>query len=320
MTEKTADQSADPSPGQSADQSVDQPLVAIALMLGAVFCFSITDVSAKWLVEDYSVFQIVFLRTVGALPPILWLIHRQGGFKALHTRHPWRHILRGVVGACAIFGFFWSYRYMSLPDAYAIFFASPLIVAALSGPMLGEKIGPRRWAAILVGFIGVLIVLRPGGDVSTKGALICVFATFSYALLMILIRLLKRTETTASVTVSFTLVMTLISAATIPFVWITPTLFDWSLFLFTGLLGGIAQILFIEALGRASAGTVAPFDYTSMVWAVLFTYLIWNEIPTATVMLGATIITASGLYIIYREHVRGQADIAHPSRRELADP
>lgn len=284
--------------------AAEQPLRAIALMLGAVFFFSVTDVSAKWLVADYSVFQLVFLRTLGAAIPIAYLVHRQGGMAALRTRHPWRHLLRGIVGAGAIFGFFLSFRYLPLAEAYTIFFVSPLIVTALSGPMLGEPVGWRRWAAILVGFIGVLVILRPGGAVDGIGATICVFATVCYALLMLLIRLLRRTESTATVTISFTLVMGVLSALASPFVWVMPSLTDWGLFLFTGFFGGIAQILFIEALGRGSAATVAPFDYTSMIWAVLFGYLIWGDIPGWEVVIGATIIAASGLFIIYREQAR----------------
>ncbi|WP_395677719.1 DMT family transporter [Inquilinus sp.] len=274
----------------------------IALYAGGVFILCIMDAMIKWLSADYPIAQIVFFRASIGLVPTLVMLLRPPGLKALRTQRVWAHLLRGLVGVIGTFGFFWAFAVMPLADAYAIGFAAPMFITAMSVPILGEKVGTRRWLAVLVGFAGVLIMIRPGGGGTFGGGgAIALIATAAYALSMVLVRLYSRTESNASLIFYATLVIVAVAGVQMPFVWVTPTWADAGLLAVLGLLGGIGAIMMAQAYRVATPSIVVPFEYTGMIWGVGLGFLIWGDMPDLWIWVGSGIVIASGLYIVHRE-------------------
>lgn len=276
--------------------------LGIATMLAGVFALATMDAMAKWLAASYSVAQVVFFRSLFAIPLILLLAHASGGLRLLvKTKHPWVHLARGLVAAVATFAFFTSLRYMPLAEAWAIAFAAPLIVTALSWPLLGERVGWRRWAAVLVGFLGVLVVVRPGMATFQPAALLALVTAMGYGLILITARKYAPSESTPTLVFYTTVVPLVAAAAFLPAQWQTPEAFDWVLFAGMGLLGGAAMLLLTQAFRLAPAAIVAPFDYTALIWSVGWGWLIWNELPDAYGWVGAALVVTAGLYVVHRE-------------------
>ena len=295
---------------------VDNTRLGIAMMLGAVCLFSFMNVFVKILTEDYPVNQVVFFRCAVALVPSLIAIALQNGWGQLRTAHPLGHVRRSVVGVVAMGLTFWSFHLLPLGDAIALNFSAPLFLTALSVPLLGEKVGLHRWSAVLVGFVGVLVMVRPGPDAFNLGALVAVGAALAQAFAMIAIRQLSRTEGPNTIVFYFTAISTILLALTLPFGWSTPTLTDLALLLTIGILGGCAQLCVTRAYSLAPAAVVAPFTYGALLWGVLFGWMLWNEVPTIPMLTGAAIVSASGLYILHRE-ARRKAKPARPATEEV---
>ena len=281
--------------------TADQPGRGILFMLSAVACFVVMDALIKWLSVKFPTFQVVFFRSLFALLPIALLVIQQGGMARLRTGRPWMHALRCVIGLGSMVCFFHAFRTMPLADVIAIGFAAPLFVTALSVPLLKEKVGIRRWSAVIVGFVGVLVMVRPGADVLEVGAGVAILGTVLYSVAMILMRDLGKTDTTAAITFYFTMSGTLVAGAVVPFVWVQPEGTDWLLLILVGLVGGVAQLLMTQAFRLTPVAVVAPFDYSAMLWGSVLGYVIWGEVPDALVWTGAAIVAASGLYIVHRE-------------------
>ena len=286
-------------------------LRGIGLITATMALMSVMDALVKWLAADYSTVQIVFFRSLFAFVPLVFLLFRDGLMSALRVRSPVWQGLRCLVGLGAMVTFFHALGLMPLADVIAIAFAAPLFVTALSVPILGEVVGLRRWTAVGIGFLGVLIMIEPGPGVFRPVALVPLVAALFYALAMVLTRRLTRTETSASIVFYYAVVATLASGALLPFHWVTPDLIDFCLLASVGLVGGLGQILLTAAYRHAEASTLAPFDYTAMVWAVVLGYFIWDEIPGMNIWIGVVVVAASGIYIVYREAQlrlpRGQA-------------
>lgn len=275
--------------------------MAIALAFSAVTLFSLMDVLVKWQGAAFSVVQIVFFRSVFALLPIAWSVWRSGRWSALKPVNLNGHIIRSLVGVLAMVTVFTAYTSMKLSDAVAITFAAPLFATALSVPMLGEKVGTHRWGAVLAGFIGVLIIVRPGSHAFEPVALLALFGAACIGVTTIYVRKMTRTETTESIVFYFTMTTTICAAVVLPFYWATPGPLDFAMLAGIGILGGIAQLLRTRASRFADVAILVPFNYTALLWAMLFGYLIWNETPDQFTVVGAAIVAASGLYIVFRE-------------------
>ena len=217
------------------------------------------------------------------------------------TRHPLAHALRGLVGLASLALYFLAYQLMPLADAYAIGFAAPLFITALSVPLLGEKVGVRRWSAVLVGFAGVLIMVRPGTAVFDAVALVPLAAAMLYALVAILVRMLSRTEASVTIVVYYALTTILVTGLALPLVWVTPDAGDFALLAGLGVVGGCAQLCVTEAFREGELSVVVPFDYSAMVWAVLLGWLLWGELPDLWIWAGMPLVIASGIYIARRE-------------------
>lgn len=285
----------------TANQESRNNTLGILAMVAGIFCMSTMDALAKWLGESYSLSQIVFFRTLFAIPPVLVLAHFSGGLRLLKTRRPLVHLFRGICAGVAAFAFFASLRVLPLAEAWAIAFAAPLIVTALSGPMLGEPVGWRRWSGVLLGFLGVLIVVRPGMEAFQPAALLALATAVGYALVMITGRKYANTESTTALVFYTTLVPLALSASVLPLHWQTPEGGDWALFIILGTLGGMAMLLLTQAFRLAQAAVVVPFDYTAMIWSVGWGWLLWRELPDTVAWIGSGLIVLSGLYVVQRE-------------------
>jgi drug/metabolite transporter (DMT)-like permease len=298
--------------------SQSETLRSIGFLVSALVLFAVMDVLIKLLSTDYGTFQIVFFRSAVALLPISILVARSGGVRAIRTARLGGHILRSLIGTSALLCFFYSYKFMPLADAYAIHFAGPLFLTALSGPMLGEPVGWRRWSAVAVGFVGVVVMIQPGTGVFSAVALIPLLGAVFYAFAMIFVRKLSRTETNAAIIFYFTLTGTGVGFVGMLPDWKTPDATGLALLTSVGILGGCAQILMTQAFRSAPAATLAPFNYTAMIWGVLFGYLVFADFPTPPIIIGALIVVASGLYILHRETRRQPRPVAELTGKATA--
>jgi drug/metabolite transporter (DMT)-like permease len=293
------------------------PAVGTGVGLGALAfaLFTVMDALIKWLSADYPVHQLVFSNGLFALVPVLLVSLRRGGLSRLRTQRLRLHVLRGLLGAAGGLLAFYAYSRLPLADAYAIIFTTPLMITALSLPVLGEQVGWRRWSAVAVGFLGVLIMLRPGLAPIGVGALAALGGACLSALSILLVRKLSTTESTASIALYSNLTVALTVAALLPFGGTLPGTLDFCLMAAAGLIGGIALLVLIEAYRRAPAALVAPFQYSQMVWAILLGLVVWGDVPETAKLLGATVVAASGLFILHRETTLGRRPTAslHPN-------
>lgn len=285
----------------------DAGLQGIYLILVAGILFSSNNAIGKWLVTDYSPAQIIFFRGLFGLVPVAIFVHRAGGWSVLRCRHPGLQVFRAVSGLASNLAFIQAYRTMPLADAVAIVYASPIIVTALSVPLLSERVGLHRWSAVFVGFIGMLIVAQPGSGVFGLGGLLALVGTFFYALSILATRLLAGRDSTVCTMAYSTGLYALLCGLTLPVVWVPPSWPALGLFAMLGLIAGLAMFLFISAYRFAPASTLAPFDYTAIGWSALFGFVIWGEIPSLTTAAGILTIAASGLYILHRERIRARS-------------
>ena len=270
-------------------------------MLFAVFLMSVLDVIAKILLYKFSVAQMTFLRggfsliILGAIGAIKY------GVKSFDTQIPGWHLLRTVLMMISSFTFFAALALLPLVNIFVIVFVAPIVVAALSGPLLGEKVGLWRWSAVLIGFSGVLIILEPSTEFSLAGTIYALIGVVTYALNTLTTRKLSGRESPLNLSFYIFFGPTILGAAISIFDWITPTMWDWFLFFLTGLVGGFAFLFFNLALQKAEASFLASFEYTGLLWASLAGYFIFNEVVDSKIWLGASIIIFGGIIILYRE-------------------
>lgn len=260
------------------------------------------DLCAKALLADYPLVQFVFLRSFIGFLILLLLAKQFGGLKSLFTRRwPW-HLLRTLLAAGMMFSFFYGLTHLPLIDALTLGFTAPLIVTALSQPLLGEAVGWRRWLAVLFGFAGTLVVLRPGFETVSLASMACLFAALCYALTAITARKLADTESTYALSV-YVIIGPMLIALMLPgrADWVMPDAPGWLLFAVAGVCSVTAWIGFINAYRRAEPALLAPLEYVALVGAAVAGYLIWSEVPDRWVVAGSTMIVAAGLFVVYRE-------------------
>ena len=270
------------------------------LMLGVAGGLSL-DLCAKKLLEDYPIEQFVFLRSVFGIVIFLAAARWYGGYGALKTkRWPW-HALRTVLSVGAMFGFFFGLSKMPLVNALTLAFTAPLIVTALSVPLLGEEVGWRRWAAVIAGFIGVLIVLRPGPGMFTPAAIGVLIAACCWAGMMVTGRKLAATESSYSLAFYIMSGPLLVSIFILPGNYVVPDMQSWALFILAGICSAIAWVGMVGAYRRAPPVALAPFEYTALIGAAIAGYVFWDEVPDRFVITGGAVIIAGGIYIVVRE-------------------
>ena len=260
------------------------------------------DLCAKELLQTYSLQEFVLMRSIIGVIIFLSLAPRLfGGFRMLETRRWKWHVLRSALAAGAMFGFFYGLARMPLVNALTLGFTAPLMVTALSMPFLGEHVGWRRWMAVIVGFAGTLIMLRPGSGDFTFASVAILIAAFCYACQAITARYLT-TESMLSLSVYVMAGPMIIAIGTMSGdVWLTPDKKGWLLFIGAGICSVIAWVGFIRGYRGSSPALLAPFEYTALIGGAIAGYLIWGEVPDRWVVAGGATIMASGLYVVYRE-------------------
>jgi drug/metabolite transporter (DMT)-like permease len=284
------------------------PLATAGIGLGALAfgLFSLMDATVKWLSASYPVPQILMCNALFALLPVGVMAMRRGGRSQLRTRRLGLHLLRGLLGTTSGLLAFYAFSRLPLADAYAIIFATPLLITALSVPILREAVGWRRWSAVVVGFIGVLVMLRPGVAPIGAGNLAALGAACAAACAVLLMRKLSVTETTTSIAFYSNVTAAVLTGIAFGPMFVAPTPHDLALMATSGLIGGTALLVLIAAYRRSPAALVAPFQYSQMLWAIMLGALIWGDLPEPVMLLGAAIVTASGLFILYRERTLGR--------------
>jgi drug/metabolite transporter (DMT)-like permease len=279
----------------------DNSKLGVLLMSLAAFLWVLHDAISKWLLQDYSIYQVLLLRTVFSLLPIVIVLRHEGGIVRLRGARVWVCLGRGCLAVACFVLFLAALPLMPLTDIFAIVMSAPLLISALSALVLKERVTFRRWVAILIGFSAVLVMVRPGGDVVSPGALLVVGAVVVYSFLMILTRRLGSTESAGAMTFYSALVFLAVGLIAAPFSWIWPTPIGMLLMAATGLLAGSAQYCLTEAFRIAPPSLVAPFEYTSLLWAMLFGFLVWGDVPTALVLVSAAVVIISGIYVLHDE-------------------
>ncbi|MEL7125299.1 MAG: DMT family transporter [Pseudomonadota bacterium] len=304
----------------------NKPTAAIVLKLVAVFLFMVMAAMIKAATENVPAGQAVFFRSLFAMPVILaWVWHRGEVREALIPQNFMGHVWRGLFGTSAMALTFAGLGLLPLPEVTAIGYATPIFTVILAALMLGERIRLVRISAVALGLVGVMIVLWPrlsldASVLSTAGsigALMVLGASILRAFVQIHIRTLVQTEHTAAIVFYFSLTATLLSLLSLPFGWIIPGALDVSLLIGAGLIGGIAQILVTSSYRFGGASMLAPFDYASLIFAALIGYVIFNEVPTLTMVLGAALVVAGGVLIIWRER---QLGMERRRVRSVTDP
>lgn len=287
------------------------PRRAIWLMLASVALFSLMDAGLKTLAAHYPPFQVAALRGLSSLPLVLaWALATAGPRALLRVRWP-LHLLRGLLGIAMMASFVYALKTLPLSTAYSIFFVAPLLITALSVPFLRERVGPRRWTAIAIGLLGVLVVLRPTvqGMLTLAGGAV-LLAAFGYAVSAITVRVLARTDSTQAITFWLLALMALGAGALAAPGWVALRGEHLWIVAAIGVAGALGQYAITEAFRVGEASLIAPLEYTALVWGVGLDLLLWGVLPDAVTWAGAGIIIASGLYLLRRERVHVEAE--HP--------
>jgi len=283
-------------------------LAGIGLMLLGVFMFSFGDALGKFMVATYSVGQLLWLRACAALlvlAPMIW--KQRAAF--LQLERPWLQLLRVTLSTIEVAAFFIATVYLPLADVITYYLACPIFVTALSGIVLREKIGWRRWSAVLIGFCGVLIALRPSSQTVSWPALIALAGSTSFALLMLITRSLRATPDIVLASTQFIGTFTL-GALLSPIGWVAPSLGSLGLFALAGCISVSALMCVNRSLKLAPASVVVPYQYSMIVWAVMFGYVVFGDVPEIATIIGAAIIIAAGIYIFLREQALGREEPA----------
>ena len=269
--------------------------LGVILYLIGVGLFSINDALGKWLVADYGVGQLMMLRSIGAavvLAPIVLALR----VNLLDPRRAPLQVLRILCSAVDTFAFYYATRFMPLADVMTFYMATPLIVTALSAPLLGEKVERFRWIAVLIGFAGVLVALRPSPQMFSWAAPVALFGATTFALSQTITRELRGIHWLPLVLWQF-VGSGVIGAATVPWAWTTPSLFDVGLMFLVGVVSMTCFIFITRALALARAAVLAPLQYSAILWAAIMGWLVWRDAPTLPIIIGNAIIIGSGLFV-----------------------
>lgn len=285
----------------------ERVVLGMSAAMGAFFLFTVMNVFAKLLSTNHSVIEIAFYRNLIASLPFLVMVFVFGRREILVLRvKPVQVGLRAVLGTISLITTFTAVSMMPLADTTALLFTSSLFIPVLGVLLLKESVGPYRWAAVIIGFTGVLIMANPSGQGNSLGILIALTAAMMHAVLQILLRYLGRHESPETITFYFFIIGTFLTALPLPFIAVKPTLAEIPLLFGVGLAGAGAQWLLSVAFRNARAAIVTVFNYSGIVWATLFGWLIWNDWPLPAVMAGAAIVIASNILIIWRESRLGK--------------
>ncbi|WP_374572700.1 DMT family transporter [Phenylobacterium sp.] len=271
--------------------------------VAAMVCMATMFALVKWVsLRGVPVFETLFFRSVFGFLPLAVYIVRAGGMSVMRTTRPVGHLVRAAIGLLGVVGGYMAVAHLPLTEATALQFSAPLFMTALSALILREHVGRHRWAAVAIGFIGVMIMVRPEPThMANIGTAFALIGAVGSAGAMIAIRQISRTEPGPRIVFYFTVTGMVVGLASAPFGWVKPDPLTLAALVGAGLAGAFGQLLLTQALRLAPVAVVAPFDYTQLLWAGLIAFFAWGEVPRPAMLAGAAVVAASGLYIVYRE-------------------
>ena len=275
--------------------------LGISLLCSGLAFFAVGEACVKTLAQNYDIIQVVWARYVFHALVFILIFSRSGIVSQMKTSRPVLHLMRSIALMFGTLTFFTALIYLSMPEAVAINFAAPLMVTALSIPFLGEKVGPRRWVAIVIGFLGVLVIIRPGLGVMHWAAILPLLTAVFYAAYQIMTRIAGRTEDTKTSLFWTSTVGVIVMSCIVPFVWTEPNLLSWGIMVAMGAVFGLGHYLLIRAFEVSAVSTLSPFLYTQIIWVTIISVIIFDQIPDNWSFLGTAIVIASGLYLWHRE-------------------
>ena len=279
------------------------PLKGVLFFMTAIFLISVVDTVCKVFTKDLHSIQLVWGYFVG-INLTLWVFFLLKGAKFSNlrrTERPLLQIIRPAFLVCSISSLFIGLTYLPIAEATVIGFVAPLFITALSVPILKEYVDIHRWSAVAIGLVGVIIIIRPGGDLWHLASVMPLLGALFFALFQIITRLLAATERTRTTLFYTGLGGLAWSSLIVPFVWVTPSITHIFVFLSTGAMGAMAHLCMISAFDRAEASLLAPYNYTKLIWVSVLGYLIFNDVPSLDMWIGAIIIVSAGFYVLYRE-------------------
>lgn len=285
------------------------------MMLGATALFTVMSALIKGVSSHIHFIEIMFFRSAFALPVMLVIAARGRDWSLLRTRRFPGHVVRAITGTLAQGCSFFALTVLPLAEQTALTYTTPLFVTLLSIPFLGEKVGIHRWSAVLLGFVGIMVIalgegaFQDGGmpeRIIAIGMGVAVLQGVWSAATTLLVRSLSATESSATIVLWQSLLMTAFSLVALPFIWTTPAWWELLLLVLVGLIGGVAQVMLTEAYASAQVSSLGPYSYTSILWSVAIGWLVFSDAPGWSTLAGAALIVASGLYILHRELVRSR--------------
>ena len=285
----------------SGARASDHPQRAILLVFLAIAILTLQDAVIKLLSERLPVIEILFIRSLLMLPVILVVAAATGQLGRLRTRRYSAHLLRAVLNFLAFITYFGALRLMPLADTLAIAFSAPIFIVLFSAIFLKEKVGRWRWSAVAIGFIGVLVMIRPGASMLDWPVMLALMSSIFYALWMLTTRTMAEDESSLGMLFYATVFFVAAGGALAPFEWVTPGGEDLLILAGLSVVAMIGLLMLIHSYRLAQASILAPFDYTSMVWAVLLGWFVWNELPSIWVISGTVLVVFAGLIIVHRE-------------------
>jgi drug/metabolite transporter (DMT)-like permease len=299
----TATTSREVSAGEASRRRDHIPL-GILHMVGATLVFSVSSATSKWLVATYPVGEVLFTRSLVSLIACAAFILPSTGLAVFRTHRLRHHVMRSFSQFCSQTCLVIAFSLMPLAGAVAINFSSPLFATLASIVMLKEKVGPARWSALIIGFLGVLIVTQPGGGTFQIGALFALTNAILYGTVTAAVRGMTATESAQTLTLYQLVLITGFFALVAPIGFIMPSAGDWGLIAFNGLTNAIGQYWWTKSLHLGPASAITPFFYLSLVWAAAIGFLVWGDVPSLGLVAGSVIVVGSGLFLLWRESRR----------------
>ncbi|MCB2106146.1 MAG: DMT family transporter [Rhodobacteraceae bacterium] len=279
----------------------DNNAMGIGAALSGALLRTINDAAGKYAVAEFPIPQYNCIRSIFTLGIMLPGLKREGGWRALSTRRPWAHLFRGGIQVFNVFLWYYVLRHMALADAAAIGMSTPILTTIMAAVWLKEPVGPRRWAAVAVGFFGMLMIVRPGTSLFNPYALLAVAIAAAYAVFVITNRQMRHTETVTALAFWPQLAVFVVALAWAPFVWVPLTVPGFSAMVIGGFAAGGTHLLIALAFRSASPSLLAPFDYTALIWAVVIGYVLFGNLPNGSTVAGMALIAGAGMFIAYRE-------------------
>ena len=280
---------------------VHAPLAGIACALAAFMMFAFMNMFAKLLSENHHVIEIAFYRNLIALMPFALFVWWRGGLKTIKPVNKKGVYARAVLGIISLIVTFAAFAAMPMADVTAFLFTTSLFIPVLSILFLGEHVGLHRWTAIIIGFIGVLVMLQPSGNTNMVGVVLALSAAMMHAIMGVLLRYIGRTDAPVTVTFYFIFFGTVITLPAMPFLYVPPTITELFYILGIGFSGAFAQLFLATAFKHVEASVVTVFNYSGIIWATVIGYMVWGDLPGYAIVTGGTIVIGSNLYIVWRE-------------------